>query len=116
MVDLALRHKIERARTHWLSLVGVEGVAWTAAALGIAALLCFHIDWNWALTAHQRIGCWAMGGALLAACLALLVALPCLRPRPFRLSTPIPIGTSGSRLAGTSRRTRRSPTATRICR
>src|SRR5436305_15212524 len=82
MVDLALRHKIERARTHWLSLVGVEGVAWTAAALGIAALLCFHVDWNWALTAHQRIGCWAIGGGLTAGRLAVRPSRPCPPPRP----------------------------------
>src|SRR5438552_1229747 len=82
MVDLALRHKIERARTHWLSLVGVEGVAWTAAVLVVAALACFHIDWNLALTAHERIACWGFGGAVLAICLAWLVAFPCLRPRP----------------------------------
>src|SRR5262245_34946819 len=81
MVDLALRHKIERARTHWISLLGLEGIAWTGAVLIAAALLCFHIDWNWALTAHQRIACWAGGGLLLAACAAWFVALPCLRPR-----------------------------------
>src|SRR5262249_48752072 len=81
MVDLALRHKLERARAHWVSLVGVEGIAWTVAFLAVAALVCFHLDWNLALTAYQRIACWAAGGGLLAACLLWLVALPCLRPR-----------------------------------
>src|SRR5438093_3387333 len=82
MVDLALRHKLERARARWTSLVAVEGAAWTGFVMVCAALLCFHLDWNVALTAQQRIACWLVAGALLALCLLLMVARRCLRQGP----------------------------------
>src|SRR5262245_30542290 len=82
MLDIAIRRKLDRARTHWASLAAVEGLGWTAAALVGMALICFHVDWNWALTAPQRLACWALEGLLLAAAVVLLVLRPGFRSRP----------------------------------
>ena len=81
MVQIALRTKLDRARSYWRALAAVEGLGWTAGIMVIAALLCFYVDHNLILTAKQRVGAWALGGVLLAAAMFFLVIRAFQRPR-----------------------------------
>lgn len=80
MVQMALRAKVDRARSYWRGLLAMEGGFWTLAALLGAFLLCFHVDRALALSIEARIGAWSVLGVLFSAGVIFLVVRPLLKP------------------------------------
>lgn len=80
MVQMALRAKVDRARSYWRALLAAEGGFWTLGALLAAFLLCFHLDRVLALSIQGRIIAWALLGVLFSAGVIWLVLRPVLKP------------------------------------
>lgn len=80
MVQMALRAKVDRARSYWRTLHATEGGFWTFAALLGAFVLCFHVDRALALSIEARIAAWSALGLLFSAGVIFLVVRPLLKP------------------------------------
>lgn len=80
MVQMALRAKVDRARSYWRTLLAAEGGFWTLAVLLAAFVLCFHVDRLLALSIEGRIGAWSVLGVLFSAGVIFLILRPVLKP------------------------------------
>src|SRR4051794_18463128 len=82
MTQLALRAKLDHARSYWRAVLAAEGGLWTLAAVLTAFVLCFHVDRMLVLSKEARLGVWALLGILFSGFLIFLVLRPLLQPRP----------------------------------
>src|SRR4051794_16729315 len=82
MTQLALRAKLDHARSYWRAVLAAEGGLWTLAAVLTAFVLCFHVDRMLVLSKEARVGVWAALGILFSGFLIYLVLRPLLQPRP----------------------------------
>src|SRR3569833_214633 len=80
MAQMALRTKVDRARSYWRGLLAAEGALWTAGLLLLLFLLVFHVDRWFVLSVEARVGAWTLLGALFSAGMILRVIRPLLKP------------------------------------